>query len=160
MNVQTVRVLSKLRRKSQADLARIAGVSRQAVSQWFKASGHAEVDVLSSHLKRLSDGLSAPADLLLRPLPVLGDGAAVRKLEATLLWDNLYPDLGDFAIALVRSESPALARLAQVFGLYRASKIAGRKVWDRFHEYKRQIRPVRRQQLERIWELHRRLESN
>jgi transcriptional regulator with XRE-family HTH domain len=157
---QTLEILSRQCGKSQADLARIAGVSRQAVSKWFKAKPGSEVDVLSSHLRKLADGLDVSADILLRPLPVLGDPEATLQYEAALLWDRIYPDLADFSAALAWGELPALARLVQVYGLFRASKVAGRRVWDRFHDYKRLIRPVRREQLECIWKLRHRLNSN
>ena len=159
MNAQTVQIISKLRRRSQSDLARMAGVSRQAVSHWFKAPAGAEVDVLSSRMRKLSDGLGVSADVLLRPLPLLDDAQTVGKLETSLLWDHLYPDLAEYAVALARGELPALARLAQVYGMYRASKIAGRGVWESFPRFKRHIRPVRREQLERVWELHQRHSS-
>ena len=61
------------------------------------------------------------------------------------------------SVALVRGEAPALARLVQVFGLYKAWKIAGEKIWERFPAYQKNIRPVRRDQLERIWLLRQNL---
>lgn len=131
----------------------MAGVSRQAVSQWFKAPLGSEISIQTPHLRRLSEGLRVSAEVLLRPLPVLDDLENARRYETALLWDGLYPDLAEFSVALVRGESPALARLAQVFGLYKAWKIAGNKIWDRFPDYKRHIRPVRREQLERVWQL-------
>jgi transcriptional regulator with XRE-family HTH domain len=154
MNAQALRTISKLRRVNQAGLARMAHVSRQAVSRWFKPSAGPEVSIQTPHLRGLAEGLRVSAEDLLRPLPVLGDAEATRWYEAALLWDGLYSDLGDFSVALVRGESPALARLVQVFGLYQASKVAGQKIWDRFPYFKKQIRPMRREQLERVWQIH------
>jgi transcriptional regulator with XRE-family HTH domain len=154
MNSQTLQTISKLRRVSQSELARIAGVSRQAVSRWFKVPLGAEIHVLTPHLRKVSEGLHVKVDDLLRPLPVLEDIEKTRQYEAALLWDRLYLDLADFSIALVRGELPSLARLVQVFGLYKASKIAGQRIWDRFPDYKKYIRPIRREQLERVWEHH------
>lgn len=153
MNSQTMRVISKLRGVSQADLAKMAGVSRQAVSAWFKAPLGSELNIYSSHLKKLADHLRVSADDLLNPLPVLGDAEATARYEAELLWDSLYESLADFSIALIRGEPAALARLVQVFGLYKSAKIAGKKIWDQFPRYKRHIRPVRREQIERVWQL-------
>lgn len=137
----------------------MAGVTRQAVSHWFRSSPNSEISIRTPHLKRISEGLRISAEDLLHPLPVLGDAQLTEQYEAALLWDRLYPGLGDFGVALVRGEWPALARLVQVYGLYQARKIAGPKVWDRFPDYKRHIRPVRREQLERVWQLHRNLTS-
>jgi transcriptional regulator with XRE-family HTH domain len=160
MDAQSLRTISKLRRKSQSDLARMAGVSRQAVSHWFSASSDFEINVRTPHLRRLCEALHVKAEDLLQPLPVLNDAEAVRQYEASLLWDHLYSCLADFSVALVRGESVALARLVQVFGIYRAAKIVGGpKIWDRFPEYKRHIRPVRREQIERVWNLRRDLKS-
>ncbi|MGK5084445.1 hypothetical protein WDW37_14215 [Bdellovibrionota bacterium FG-1] len=114
----------------------------------------------SPHLKKLAEALQLRAEDLLRPLPVLGDPEATRKLEAELLWDRLYVGLIDFSIAVVRGELPALGRLVQVFGIYKASKIAGPKIWERFSEYKRYIRPIRREELEKIWILRQNLSSS
>lgn len=97
--------------------------------------------------------LRVSADVLLHPLPVLDDAKATRQYESELLWDSLYANLADFSIALVHGEAPALARLVQVFGIYKASKIAGTKIWNQFPQYKRHIRPVRREQIERVWQL-------
>jgi len=160
MNFCTIQVISKLRNKSQSELARVAGVSRQAVSQWFKSTAHSEVNLRSVHLRRLAEGLHVSADVLLKPLPVLSDNDQTREYEGMLLWDRLYPSLADYSVALLRGELPALARLVQVFGLFRGEKIAGSQmIWNRFPNYKHLIRSVRRQQMERIWNLHNRLSS-
>jgi transcriptional regulator with XRE-family HTH domain len=160
MNAQSLRAISQLRMISQSELARMAGVSRQAVSQWFKAPIGTELNVRTPHLRQLSDALHIDAKDLLQPLPVLDDGEAVRQYETTLLWDCLYPSLVDFSVALVHGESVALARLVQVFGIYKASKIAGQKIWDRFPGYKRHIRPIRREEIERVWQIHQILKSD
>ena len=153
MNAQALQAISKLKGTSQADLARMAGVSRQAVSNWFKAPAGTELNIYSSHLRQLAGHLHVSADDLLHPLPVLCDQETTHRLESELLWDSLYASLEEFSIALVHAEVPALARLVQVFGLYQASKVAGKKVWDRFPTYKLHIRPGRREQIERIWQL-------
>ncbi|MCC7441796.1 MAG: hypothetical protein IT285_09185 [Bdellovibrionales bacterium] len=63
-------------------------------------------------------------------------------------------------MALIQGEEPALARLVQVYGLYKAAKTAGRKVWERFPQYKRHIRPTRREQLEHVWRYRQSQTSN
>ena len=64
------------------------------------------------------------------------------------LWDGLYPDINDFAVALNRNEPKAVARLVEVEGLYRAEKVLGPHVWRQFQDYKRLLHPARRPQLE------------
>lgn len=159
MSTQSLQAICKLRNLSQSDLARMAGVSRQAVSLWLKAPSGSELVMRTSHLRQLAGSLELRADELLQPLPILDDPEASRRLEASLLWDRLYPTLLDFSVALTRGQPPALARLVQVFGMYKGAKIAGRKIWERFPDYKRYIRPVRREQLEGIWLLRQRLSS-
>lgn len=153
MNIQTLRALAKVRDKRASDIARMAGVSRQAVSKWMKAGAHAAISVRSQNLQHLADGLGIRADELLRSLPVLDDHALRSAYETIFLWDRLYPGLEDFAIALVRGNEAALARLVQVFGLYKSANVAGPQVWRRFPFYKKHIRPIRREQLERLWKL-------
>ena len=126
----------------------MAGISRQAVSRWFK-QGRSEVEVRAGPLQRLSQALGVSMDELSRPLPGLE--------SAGLLWDRLYPDVGLFAAALVRGEGPAVARLVEVYGLFLSARILGRAVWVRFPEYKNRLPPVRRRQLEALWGLSNRL---
>jgi transcriptional regulator with XRE-family HTH domain len=160
MNAQSLMAIMKLRDICQSDLARMIGVSRQAVSLWFKAPDGIELNVRTPHLRKLASALQINAEDLLQPLPLLDDAEVTRRYETTFLWDRLYSSLADFTIALVRSESAALARLVQVFGIYKASKIAGPKIWNQFPKYKQQIRPIRREQVERIWKLHENLKSS
>lgn len=79
----------------------------------------------------------------------------VDTATTALLWDGLYPDLVDFAIAAGRFELRAVGRLVEVYGLYAAAKILGPSVWKRFHEFKRFLHPVRRRQLEALVEWRR-----
>lgn len=157
MNLSTLKTLLTLRKVNQSQLAKMAKVSRQAVSHWFKTETDSDIRIQSPHLRHLAEGLRVSAEVLLRPLPVLKDSAVTHHYEVLLLWDRLYPDLSHFAVAIVRGEGGALGRLVQVFGLYQGSKIAGEKIWKRFPDYKKYIRPVRREQLEHIWQLRQNL---
>lgn len=143
MYTATLKSALKAKGWSQSELARRAGVSRQAVSLWL-ASGQAIVR--GDHLMRVSAALGLSAEMLMRPLP--GFGPEHDELKARFLWDRLYPDLDDFAIAVNREELEAVARLVQVSGLYVAERLLGRMVWTRFAEYARHIHPARRRQLE------------
>jgi transcriptional regulator with XRE-family HTH domain len=150
VNVVTLKTLAKSRGLSQSDLARQVGISRQAVSSWFRASEH-EVDVRSTHLRKLAQALDVPAEMLLEDLPGLSLGER-RDLEAQLLWDMLYPDVDSFLVALAERDARALARLVETFGLYRSAKLVGSVAWTGFPEYKRFIHPARRRGLENLWQ--------
>lgn len=160
MDIDLLKALCKVRGINASKLAQMTGVSRQAVSKWFKTPSGSELNMRTTHLKSLTQKLQIKADVLLVPLPVLSDPQSVRLYETTLLWDRLYPNLIEFCVALIRGESQALARLVQVFGIYTAAKIAGQKIWDRFSDYQKYIRPVRRKEIERIWVLHQNLNSS
>ena len=143
MNTRTLVAHIKARGWSQSELARRVGVSRQAVSLWFRSE---EALVKSSHLLKVSEAVGVGAESLARPLP--GFGEDHDRLKAAFLWDHLYPDLDDFAIAVVAWKPEAVARLVQISGLYVVERLLGVAVWRRFDEYKRYLHPVRRQQLE------------
>lgn len=132
---------------SQAEIARRAGVTRQAVSAWLRQP---TASVRGSTLLRVAEALGVRAEALARPLPT--GGVDMETLSALFLWDRLYPNLVDFAIALNRHEPEAIARLVQVHGLFAAEQIIGRLVWQRFPEYKRFIHPARRHELEVLHE--------
>jgi transcriptional regulator with XRE-family HTH domain len=138
----TLASMLKARGWSQSELARRVGVSRQAVSLWFRVG---VASVRSSHLFKVSEALEVPAESVARPLP--GFGKDHDRLKATFLWDSLYPDLDDFAIAVNAWRPEAVARLVQVSGMYVSERLLGVSVWRRFDEYGHYIHPVRRQQL-------------
>lgn len=158
MNLDSLRIIAFLRKKRPADLARLAGVSRQAVSHWFRQTG--EIQVKSSHLKNLAKGLHVKPDVLLNPLPILDDPKATRRFETLLLWDKAFPSLGEWGVAFLRGDLRAMARLVEAFGLYHGAKIAGKKgglIWEKFPDYKKMIRPGRRSSLEKVWEIRQKL---
>jgi transcriptional regulator with XRE-family HTH domain len=149
VNLATLKSLARVQQLSQSDLARQAGVSRQAVSAWFHSDA-AEVDVRSRHLKKLAEGLGVPAETLLRDLPGLTSNER-SDFEAQLIWDHLYPNLDAYLAGVIGGDARALGRLVETFGLYRSAKLAGNSVWTRFPEYKRFIHPARRRGLEHLW---------
>ena len=122
MNTDTLVSYMKARGLSQSELARRVGVSRQAVSLWFRSG---EASVRSSHLFKVCEALEVRAERLARPLP--GFGNDHDRLKATFLWDRLYPDLDDFAIAVNAWRPEAVARLVQVSGLYVGERLLGRR---------------------------------
>lgn len=147
INTETLRAYLRARGLSQAELARRAGVTRQAVSAWLRAP---EARVRGETLLRVAEALGLRAEVLARPLPM--GGADREALTASLLWDRLYPDLIGFAIAVNRREPEAIARLVQVHGLFAAERLVGSVVWKRFPAYKRFIVPARRRELETLYE--------
>jgi transcriptional regulator with XRE-family HTH domain len=147
MQVRTLEALLKARGLSRSELARRVGVTRQAVSLWFRQD---DANLQSRHLVRLSEVLGVPVEDLVQPLPCFEPDVHAR-LRATLLWDRLYPDLDDFAIALNASDPRALGRFAEVYGLFAAEKTLGRSVWTGFPNYKKHIHPARRRELETLW---------
>lgn len=158
MSAWLIKLLLALRGLTQSDLARLAGVSRQAVSLWFHHNdpSSGEINCSLSVLKNLSAGLSVPISVLLEQGDIVSPRER-KQLEAEFLWDRLYPSLEEFAIAIVRSEPSALARLVQIVGLFDAAKIAGKSVWKRFPRFKSRIHPKRAEQCEIVWSLQKNL---
>lgn len=155
MNTNSIVSFLKARKVSNSELARRMGLSRQAISLWFKSS---QPSLRSKHLLKLAELLEVPVEMLARPLP--GYGPEHERLKAEFLWDRIYPDLDDFAIAVNHWSPQALARLVQVRGLYAAERIMGKKVWQRFDSYKRFIHPARRRQLEGLVQWKNNLTAN
>lgn len=158
MNIQALSCVASLKHHTHSDLARMAGVSRQAVSLWFK---HAKVtggdiNIHTQALKRLAAGLRVSVDLLLSP--VLSEEKR-HTLTATLLWDRLYPSIESFALALIHLDPVAIGRLTQVYGMYTAEKVIGTKVWTLFPTYRQFINPTRRKECEKIWDLEQSLKK-
>ena len=152
MNTQVLQIILKLRGLSQSDLARMAQVSRQAASLWFKKE--VNINIQSSHLSKLAKALNLKIDDLCDPLPLLEETSQKKELEVSLIWDHLYPSLQDFVIALVQKKPRALSRLVETYGLFQSEKIIGKMVWTKFHEYKKNLPPIKRKQCEQLWNLN------
>lgn len=150
MNVRTLQALLKARGWTRAELARRVGVSRQAVSLWFRGE---EANLQSRHLIRLSQVLGVSVEELAKPLPCF-EPETHAQLRATLLWDRVFPDLDDLAVALNDRDPRALGRFVEVYGLFAAEATLGSSVWIEFPNYKRHIQPVRRTELETLWVWH------
>lgn len=150
MYFQRLKTLMATKGLRPADVARAAHISRAAVSKWFRQGRDTGwVNVETTTLRQMADTLGVAISYFLEPLQ------SVDHLHIQFLWDALYPSMEDFFSALIRKEPEALARLAQVVGLYNATAIAGDAVLHQFPHYKRFIHPTRRQQLELVWPLYR-----
>lgn len=150
MHVRTLEALRKARGWTRAGLARRVGVSRQAVSLWFRGE---QANLQSRHLIRLSQVLGVPVEELTGPLPCF-DPETHARLRATLLWDRLFPDLDDLALALNAGDPRALGRFVEVYGLFAAEAALGSRAWSEFPNCKRHIHPARRRELETLWAWH------
>ncbi len=120
MYLTVLKAVMARRDQSQADIARAAGVSRQAVSHWF-ASERDFQNVHVATLLKLSDSLEIDPAELLEPLPGMDDPVAVRRLATEFCWDRAYPDIYRFLAALADGEPRATARLIESRGIYAAA---------------------------------------
>jgi len=152
MNMPILKVISKLRHLSQSEIAKMAHVSKQAVSLWFQKE-ESTINIQSTHLHALAQALHLKVDDLLTPLPLSEDSPDKISLKTSLLWDRLYPTLEDFAVALIQHKLKALSRLVEVYGLFESQSIVGKSIWTLFPKYKKYLPPVRRKQCEALWRL-------
>lgn len=128
----------------QSDIARLCGVTRAAVSKWFKAVGGI-CNIETRTLINLAHGLGLPPDVLLKECDDLSG------LQTRFLWDRLFPSMEAFALALTRGNLIAMARLVQVAGFRAGVKIAGKKAVTLFPRYNKYLKPARRRELEVLW---------
>ncbi|MDD9986612.1 MAG: helix-turn-helix transcriptional regulator [Spirochaetaceae bacterium] len=147
------------RGKSQADIARAAGVSRQAVSLWFASERNFQ-NVRVATLLKLSDSLEIDPAELLEPLPGMDDPVAVRRLATEFCWDRAYPDIYRFLTALADAEPRATARFIESRGIYAAAAVLGQRIWDDYAGLRSLLPPVRRTELDTVWRIHRDLTRN
>jgi hypothetical protein len=101
----------------------------------------------------LSQVLGVTVEELVRPLPCFEPGIR-EQMRATLLWDRLFPDLDDLALALRAGDPRALGRFVEVYGVFAAEAVLGSGAWTDFPNYKRHIHPARRVELETLWAWH------
>ena len=156
MNVDTLFTLMKIRSMKAAELARQAGVSRQALSAWRRRAseqGKPNIDVLSTTQDRIAEVLGVRSEELSRSIGVLATTKQRKIIETNLLWDKMFPNVEVFAVAVVKGELNALGRLVQTYGLYDAAKMAGRQIWQKFPLYKSRLHPGYRKQAEVVWTL-------
>lgn len=133
----------------KAHVALMAGVSRAAVTKWFReVNSEGWVNIESRTLLRLASGLGVSPEVLFKPTPDL------TPYRAEFLWDRLYPSMENFVQALSQGRLPALARLVQQTGFWATSRVVGKKAISLFDKYKKFIQPVRRRQLEILWPLY------
>lgn len=137
----------------QSDVAKAAGVSRQAVSLWFAAEGDFR-NLHVANVLKLSAGLGiAPAELL-QPLPGLGSPAEERRLYAEFCWDRTFPDIYRFLAALATGWPRAVARLIESRGIYEAATVLGAQVWDTYPDVRPRLPPARRTVVDAVWKIH------
>ncbi len=147
MLAENLELIAQVKGLRQSDLARAAGVSRQAVSLWMKQRGPDGISARVPNMIRLAGNLGIEVQDLVVPLPDLAEH------EASLIWDGLYPSVPSLVVACLRGEGRALARMVQVHGLLVTTKLFGRKSLTSFPDYKRHMHPVRRKQSEQVWKI-------
>jgi transcriptional regulator with XRE-family HTH domain len=140
MYARNLHLLLMKRELTQSALARRLGLSRQAISLWFRPES-AFVNIHTKHLNRLCEVFNVSSNDLLTPFPEM---EASRDYDTLFLWDRLYESLDAFYVALANREWRAVGRLVQVVGLYRSAKILGKTVWNDFSKYSRFIHPGKR----------------
>jgi transcriptional regulator with XRE-family HTH domain len=140
MYVRNLHLLMLKRGLTQSELARLLGISRQAVSLWFRSETDF-VNIHTKHLNRLCEVLNVASHDLLTPFPEMEES---RDYNTLFLWDRMYKNLDAFYIALANREWRSIARLVQVVGVYRSAKILGKTVWDDFSNYSQFIHPGKR----------------
>ncbi len=153
MYANTLQSLMKLRGLSQAQLAKIVGMSRQAISRWF-LKDHGQIKFYASDLNQIAVALNLPVKDLSAPIPIVEDENEYKKLSTQLLWDRLYPDLESFVSGLVHGHDAAFARLVHVYGPFAAEKLIGKKIWTRYPKYKTILPPATRRKMEVLWNFH------
>ncbi|MBI2337495.1 MAG: helix-turn-helix transcriptional regulator [Deltaproteobacteria bacterium] len=147
MYLQTLKNIIVSKKLNQAQIAEGAGVSRAAVSKWFRGKSPL-LNIETKTLFHLAQSFGfSPAELI-ETVPSLDE------FNTLFLWDQLYPSMESFVAALRESRLPALARLVQVLGFHEASFVIGKKVLECFPHYKKFIKPKRRSELETLWPLY------
>ncbi len=157
MNIEALEIIKKLRGLNSSKIARMAGVSRQAVSLWSKeadrSGGYPFANVRSATVVKLVESLGIGADRLLSSMKHQENKRYMRDFEIEFNWDKSFPSFTDFVVELLKGDLKALSRFVQTIGLFEASAILGKSIWKRFSLYKRFMHPKRREQCERIWKI-------
>ena len=148
MYANTLRVILSLKNMKPAELARLAGITRQAVSKWFNASKQINAEWIT--ITKVAGALQIAPSILSKDL--FQSLSAENKLtyHSLLLWDHLFDSIESFAIALTKKDAKAVGRYVQVFGIFAAEKIFGKWVFKKFRQYSPYIHPVRRRELEKL----------
>lgn len=149
MNQQRLKNAMQNKGTNKAGLAKMAGVSRAAITHWFhKPTRNGWINTETFVLMHLAK------ELKIAPESLLADRPDLTPLHTEFLWDSLYPNMEAFLKALSQFENPAMARLVQIVGLHAAHQILGPQILTKFQNYKAWIKPVRRKGLELIWPLY------
>lgn len=149
MNIQSLKIIINNRKLRRADLARMAGVSRAAVTKWFHQAEKSDwINMETGSLIQLCKSLG------IEPAILMTSVARLEPYTTRFLWDRLYSDMESFIAAISKNEQPAMARLIQVVGFHEAMEITGKKIMSEFPKYKKFIKPARRKQLEILWPLY------
>ena len=148
MYLQILKNIIENRSLNKAEIAHLAGVSKAAVTKWFEQGKQSDfVNVETKSLLQLAKGLNVDVKLF------LSERGRLQPYQTSFLWDLLYPNMENFLKAVVQKKLLALARMVEVLGLHDAQYVAGDSVIKKFSDYKKFIKPVRREQLEVLWQI-------
>lgn len=150
MYFQQLKNIAVSRALKRTDIARLAGVSRAAVTKWFR---HGERDGWVNVETRTVFALARA--LHVEPASFFIPQERLASFESRFLWDHLYPNMERFLKAATGGDPRAMARLVEVSGFRDAEAICGKRSTRTFLHYKRFIPPARRKALETIWPLFR-----
>jgi len=161
MLASTLNTLMALQNVKAAELARRAGVSRQAISKWIKtaeATHSNQINAEWNTIRKIADALHiTPAELSKDPFQSLSDDMK-SNYHSLLLWDRLYDSIESFSIALSKKEAKAVGRYVQVFGILSAEKIFGPWIFKKFDHYSPYLHPIRRKELKKLCQIFQELD--
>lgn len=153
MFLSTLNTLMKLKNINPAELARRAGISRQAISKWFTSAETMNKNLINAEwntILKISEALHIKPSALSTDLFRSLSPETKSQYHSLLLWDQLYDSVESLSIALAKKEYKAVGRYVQVFGILAAEKIFGSWIYLRFDQYSPFIHPVKRKELKKL----------
>lgn len=158
MHIEALKLVMAQRDLGMADIARMAGVSRQAVFLWLaQDKENPIINIQTVTLVRLAKALNLKIEQLMNVPLTISNEKKREELRARFIWDRMYPNLEGFLCACSRGEPRALARLIESYGLFGSVRIAGKGVWKKFDRLKKLLHPVLRKECEILWNLQKNL---
>ena len=153
MLASTLNSLLLLKRIKPAELARRSGISRQAISKWFKLAEHKNLNQINAEwntVQKIAAALKIEPALLSKDFFGKLTTEQKENYRTLLLWDRSYESMESFTIALAKKEYKAIGRYVQVFGILAAEKIFGSWIFKKFDQYAPFIHPVRRKEIKNL----------
>ena len=121
MLASTLTTLLKLKAIKPAELARKAGVSRQAISKWFKLAETKNSNHINAEwntVQRIAAALKIEPAQLSKDFFSKLSLAQKENYRILLLWDRSYESIESFTIALAKKENILEKSPHQIFDLF------------------------------------------